>query len=288
MVKMKRYLITICLILISTSIAIAETQKSSEITLIYIDDDTLDAYGSYPFTRDKYGIFINKIFGKYLPKLLYFDIIIDLPSKETPELDEELFKSIKDKSNIVFCSTVADKKVDSSLYKGHVQSSLLQKYQKLTKGKGAFMPQKGIIDNGGKYSISSLAIDNEKMFNKFPTIYKINTNYYLSTPIYLALMNFSVNPDSIIQGDLMSIRGNIIETNKHGQFDINFEYSFNTFSFIDVIQQNIDKKYINDKIVFIGINATGTGDYLPTKKSLRTHGLELCACATQTIIDKIK
>lgn len=73
--------------------------------------------------------------------------------------------------------------------------------------------------------------------------------------------------------------------NAKGLYEINFQFEFNEFSYLEVIEGKVDSTYIDDKIVLLGKNATETGDYLPTPISNRYQGTKLLASAIQTLIE---
>ncbi|MBT3879114.1 MAG: adenylate/guanylate cyclase domain-containing protein [Candidatus Scalindua sp.] len=62
------------------------------------------------------------------------------------------------------------------------------------------------------------------------------------------------------------------------------EFTFNYFSFCDVIEGKIPPDTFNNKIVFLGATASGLGDFIATPFSSQTPGVEKHATVTENIL----
>ena len=283
---------SILLILISLIFAAGcktKAVESQDITLIYIDEKTINHFGTYPWTRDKYALFIDAIYKKYNPKVVYFDIIIDLPSKETPQLDKKLFKSVKGKNNLVFCTALSDKEINNRHYKAfHIPKKQVV-HTPVFSSNGGLFPLKEIVDNGGIVSISSLPPGVKGQYNNFPAVYDIKGHMYVSTPIMLYSLYKNISVKNLkFSLNQMYANSQKMPLNETGFIKINFNYSFKKFSYVSVIKGDVDSSLINNKIIIVGKNAIGLSVKFPTKVSLQFNGSELVACATQTLLYALK
>lgn len=262
------------------------TNISEDIILIYITDDTIEQFGSYPFTRDKYGLFVTSLYKYYRPKSVYIDLLISEPSKETPQLDQVLIDAVKGKSDLFFCAALSERKVDHQIYIGS-EHSYLKAANSIT-GKGGFFPIEPLISNGARLSLSSLFLSKQDYFETMPTVVSIDNHQYLSTPLSLVL-SYLDRPFIILNDrGQMALEGKSLAADSKGQFKIAFERSFPQFSMHDIIDNKIPPNSVNDKIIMLGALYTGGTDYLATREKTRMPGTELVAHATQTLIDLVR
>lgn len=268
-------------------------KPSNEIVLIYIDDKSIHGYGTFPWTRNRYAEFINALYDHYSPKVLYFDILIDLPSKENPSHDLKLFNAAKGKNNIIFCAAVSNdtnsilKYIDNenhyikqTLPKKNVSKSLI------FRGIGGDFPLLGLISNGAHIGISTVIPDKNNQFNNFPILFEVNGKFYFSSvgKVLMLYNNINLNEIKFIDNKLVIGEKNL-KLHNFATIKINFNYSFNEFSFIDAANKKIEKGQLNNKIILVGNQATGAGDYLPVEISNRFQATKLVACAVQTLQD---
>ena len=119
-----------------------------------------------------------------------------------------------------------------------------------------------------------------------PTLFNISGSYFLSAPLVISTLYRDVSRDNIKFINNSLIMGERkIPLNARGLHEINFQFEFKEFSYLEVIEGKVDRKVIDNRIILLGFNATGTGDYLPTPASKRYHGTKLLASAVQTLMD---
>jgi len=268
-----------------------ELQKniSEDITIIYVDDQSIQHYGSLPWTRDKYAKFINAIYEKYSPKAVFIDIIFDLPSKETPELDKVLFESIKGKKNLVFCSTISDNEVKEEYYIKQAFPKSNVKNSTIFRSKGGYLPLPEIINSGGEVGIAAVGSDKNGLYKYFLTLIQIENSYFLSTSVKLLMLYKDIPQESIqfLNNELIiGYKKLLLDT--WGRYEVNFYFGFKKFSYLDIINREVDSKYIDKKIILLGANATGINAYYPTSENLRFEGTEYLACSIQTLLEWYK
>lgn len=256
---------------------------SEDIVLVYITDDTIDRYGSFPFTRDRYGLFISSLYESYKPKSAYIDVIISEPSKETPQLDQVLIDAVKDKPNLFLCAAISKRKVDHQAYRSSAFSRL--RVANSVKSKGGLFPIKPLVSNGAQLSVSSIYPAKDGYYDAMPTVFSIGKHQYLSTPLALAesYMGFEILESN--KNGPITLNGKSLVTDSKGGFKVSFSHKFGQFAMHDIIDKRISPKLVNGKIVMLGILYTGGVDYLPTRKQLRMAGTEFTAHATQTLIE---
>lgn len=273
-------IIQIILIFVSTIWA----NTSNNIAIVYITDDTLQKYGSFPLSRDVYAKFIDKLYENYSPKVVSINLTIDLPNKSDIEGDVQLFKSTKDKKNLIFSGLLSNSILDHTKYEQQqVQPSRIN--TEIRERKGAFLPLSPLIKNGGYFGILNASVDTNGYIISFPFVYNINKKYYTSIlfkiiSLYknIPLKQFILNKQTFKSENLN------IDNLYFGELIPKLTYNFNTYTYDDILENKVNKEYINGKIILFDINATGVESTFPVKDNLQMNSSLYLANVIETAL----
>ena len=282
---MHKLLSTVSSLLLLVSSGICEQPVKSGIVIIEVNDQTIRHYGTFPWGRDKYGNFFNQLYLKYSPKVVFSSFIHDIPSLETPELDNILFESIKGKKNLLFCAGLSDLPMDTLPYEQFSIRKDQVKCSAVPESLGGLFPLPALIKNGGLLAISSKFSDEKGYFNNFPTINRVGPTYFTTMPIMVFCLYSDIAITELVFAEAgIEVRGKLMPYNKSGMFEIDYSYEFKTFTYQEVMNGSIPQSDLKGKIVVFGANATGWSEFVPTSKKLRHPSLHIDACAIQTLI----
>lgn len=76
-----------------------ERQLSDQILFVHISDEDIQAFGSWPITRDFYG-YMTYVLSEMEAKVIAFDLLFDQPDKLYPEYDRVLANFFESASNV--------------------------------------------------------------------------------------------------------------------------------------------------------------------------------------------
>lgn len=199
-----------------------ENPSPEDIIIIGIDDESLLEIGNWPWSRSIHGKLLDVI-KEQTPKLIIFDIIFDIETKE----DKILAKKIKDLNNVVlssYLSSSADPKLNVILFQ--LRESV------------------PILKNSATYNgVSNLILDKDKVVRKGKLYFEdFNKNQYCS----LALYAYSHIKKIPVQSLLKTFPS---------EFYINFSggpFNIKVIPYHSIIRKEIDISILKNKIVFIG------------------------------------
>ncbi|MEN2983995.1 MAG: CHASE2 domain-containing protein [Dictyoglomaceae bacterium] len=199
-----------------------EKKPPKDIVIIGIDDESLLEIGNWPWSRTVHVKLLDIIKGQK-PKLIVFDIIFDIETKE----DKIFAKKIEALNNVLLSSYLfssADPKLNVILFQVRESTPLLKK---------------SAIYNG----ISNLVLDKDKVVRKGKLYFEdFNRNKYYS----LALYAYSYVTKTSIPSLLKIFPS---------EFYINFSggpYNIKVIPYYSILKGEADVSILKNKIVFIG------------------------------------
>lgn len=252
--------------------------NSNRISIIYINDNTLKKYGSYPLSRDFYAKFINSIYKNYTPKVVSMNIIFDLYDEVNPQLDQKLFDSVKGKYNLVFLGSISKKKLNhEKYYPWSINSNEIR--TKLKMRKGAFFPLPKLLYNGASLGIGSFFYNGKEGDSFFPLIYNIEGIYYPS--LALSIIQLYDQRHKILYDDRLERKYDTLYNIQKGNYYPKLTYTFDIFSYDDILEYKVDKKYIDNRIILFGTNIIGI-----SKNNDKMTGTMFLANTLESILNK--
>ena len=241
------------------------------IIVVEIDDRAINDFGRWPWPRGYHAEFLD-IIGKYKPKAVVFDILFTEPEAEHPEEDKQLALKAKKLGNVFFASYFDLYPDKGKTLKARRETLPLEELARSAKGSGFVNIT---VEPDGKVRRLPLFIEYEGKAQ--PSLDLAAASYYLGADPAKA----------------------VARTDDRGFMWVNYAAAFDRFkrvSFSDIPlsanqldkgeKPNIDLNIFKDKIVIVGLTATGTEDYWTTSVSELYPGVGIRASSINTILQK--
>jgi len=267
-------------------LTIGTTSLCDDITIIAINKETVEKLGPFPFTRDKYADIIEALYDSYRPKCVFLNLLIAQYKKDESKTDKLLVDAVRGKPNLFFSGMVSDIVAEHGSYENSQFD--ITDYRRIYDAGGAVFPLQEIVQNGAFMSISDLGINKDGIAEAMPTVVQIDGNNYLSTPLFLTAVYLGADPRDILIKNSLRYGKNKIKPDSSGWFRIDFEHTFEEYSYHDVVNGTAPQASINGRIILIGIINPGLEPYIPVGSVRAVAGVEVIANATQTLIDELR
>jgi len=289
----EQYLLTFTLLLISallvysqaakridllaydTAINISPANIDENTVIIAIDEKSLNSIGQWPWRRAIHAQLIDKL-TKYNAELISLDILFSEKSSNYPEDDELLAKAIKNNGNVVlplhlqpltYGGTLVEilpiaPLVQAAKGLGHVHVDLDQDGL----ARGLYL-NSGVGDAHWPSISMAMASEINPMIQYLRMIESLNSAPYMSVNTQYRLIPFA-GPGG----------------------------TFPTYSYLEVMLDQVPADVFRDKTVLIGATASGLGDIIPTPVSragtpmsgVELHANAFSALMTNTAISPVE
>lgn len=251
-----------------------ERKIDPNIIIIEIDDKSLEEFGRWPWTRGYHAAMLD-IIEDYDPAVVVFDILFSEPQAEHPEEDKLLAYQSKKLGN-VFHAAFFDLKEDKFTIGRHLKAikATLPLPELITSSKGA-----GFVN---------ILVEPDGKVRKMPLFLKYENKTYASLDLLAAAYYLGKDAAELN-----------IPTDKDGMMWLNYAADFQKFkriSFSDIaysfdqIQKgekpDVDLSALKDKLILIGLTATGAEDFWPTSVSPLYPGIGIRAISINTILQR--
>ena len=234
-----------------------QSQVSSDIVLVAIDDETIEALG-YPLSRDFQASLID-ILSKAGARVIGFDILFRDPDRYNPKYDVLLAAMTKQAGNV--CHAVGFKIEDKELIRVEEMLSPL--------------PQ--VLETAKSLGHINIIPDIDGVVRKIPLVIKYKDRVYLSLGCQMAADYLEIPQAKIRIGKEEVILGKIhIPVNRRGEMLINYGpgAGFRRYSFLEILQSfrmlkegkisSLNLSCFKDKLVLVGVTASGASDLRAT------------------------
>lgn len=252
----------------------AELEKN--IVIVGIDDRSLNQLGRFSSWTRSYHAQLIDVLAEAEARVIVFDVLFSEPAPD----DDELAASIRNAGNVIF---------------PFVYTILPHKSTAI----GQTIALDSIIRPLGTFEESALAVghanmipDEDGIMRRLPLVVPNNGHYEpsLALTAIAKYLRRSQAIESPIKDNSLPFAGRTISLDDSGNMLINYTddsaapLNFETVSYVDVLRDNISSVSFQDKIVVIGVTATGLGDTFWTPMGRIMNGVELHAAAMQTIL----
>ncbi len=244
---------------------------SPDIIVVEIDDRAINDFGRWPWPRGYHAELLD-ILDKYKPKAIVFDILFTEPQVEHPDEDKQLALETKKLGNVFFASFF----------------DLYPDKGKTLRARGETLPVAELARSAKGFGFVNITVEPDGKVRRLPLFIEYEGKAQPS--LDLAAASYYLGAD---QAKLVT------KTDKKGFMWINYSSSFDRFkrvSFSDIPlsanqldkgeKPNIDLNIFKDKIVIIGLTATGAEDYWSTSVSSLYPGVGIRASSVNTILLK--
>lgn len=249
-----------------------EKEPEEKVVIVGIDDRSLEKLGHFSlWPRSYYAQLINKL-TEAKARVVVFDILFAEPTSA----DEELAKAIKNAGNIILpvIYTVPQQTARPE--------SLIKPLPIFEAGAAALGHANVTADADGVVRRLSIAIGSGSDYE--PALALAAVAKYLRRPEVI---------ESPIKDSALPFAGRLIPLIDNNEMLINYLSSppgsggiasFETVSFVDVINGEAAPALFQDRIVIIGATASGLGDTFWTPMGQMRLGVEIHASAVHTIL----
>ncbi len=251
-------------LLFSTRNYLPHPSWDSRIVVIGIDDATLRQYGQFPLSRDRYTQLLETLEASP-PATIGFDILFTEPTS----YDEQLAEAMAINGQVVLAIAPGLQKqtllpvpiLDHVTAKGHIAKNA--DLDGVTRQLSLY------INQVPSFSMTLL----EKYNHSLQQTFSANSTNSRKSLVQLPPLQSTVNAQSVLINWLGPTQGN---------------QGIPTYSFIDVVEKKVDTAKLKNKIVLVGLTATGANDPLktPFDQIPPTSGVYLHAAVIDNILNK--
>jgi CHASE2 domain-containing sensor protein len=267
-----------------------EKKANPEILIIEFDDASIEHFGRWPWPRGYHASLLH-ILAQFQPRAIGYDIIFSEPLLEHPEEDKLFAEETKKAGDVFFAAffTLAEEKTAQK--KERVDFSgkeeILAKYALplSVTPKGFFqaedvtLPLPELLEASAGFASVNSPPEPDGLSRSMPLLIEAEGKLYPTLPLSLAAKFFGAAKEEIVvqPGKYILIKGRKIPLDQKARLWLNFPGGFTSFprlSFAqlaksyDQICKNekplFDLTQIKDKIVLVGLTATGTSDLRST------------------------
>ncbi|MFA5339613.1 MAG: CHASE2 domain-containing protein [Candidatus Omnitrophota bacterium] len=246
---------------------------STDIVVIEIDDASLKAFGRWPWDRGYHAELLD-IIDDYGPKTIVFDIIFSEPEEDKPAEDELLSKQTKITGN-VFYSAFFELRQDD-----------LKK--NIVKPRDITLPLPELQRNAKGVGFVNILVEPDGKVRKVPVELTHKGKKYLSLDALAAAHFLGTSFEKL---DVRTDANRMMWINYPGAYAGFKRISYAAVALSGVQAQDgekpaVDLKTLKDKIVIIGLTATGSEDFWATPVSTLYPGVGIRASAINTILTR--
>ncbi|PKK84705.1 MAG: hypothetical protein CVT49_02455 [candidate division Zixibacteria bacterium HGW-Zixibacteria-1] len=277
-----------------------EDNFSTNIVLIDIDDRTLNAYGDWPWGRDKIADLLAAV-GSGEPKTILLDMYFapDI-NEDTSGHTEILAGQMSWIKNVVVPyelspSEIMKNKISTPkyLYNSAMQVTsdlgILDENASLLTHK-IFLPPDPICEYAGGLGFKYNVFDKDRKIRWQPLIAYYEGYYYPSVALMAAANYKSIEPSSMVIDGGTSIRvgTTLIPTNEHGELFINYNKpgkSFQQVSAADVLSESYKASNLKGKLAIISVSSEFISDFYNTPIADNLHSTEKTANVIENIVN---
>ena len=244
---------------------------SPDIVIIEIDDASLKAFGRWPWDRGYHAELLDMI-EEYGPRTIVFDILFSEPEEDKPGEDKKLADFTKRLGNV--------------FYSAFFELGQDDFRKNIIKPRDITMPLPELQESAKGVGFVNIIVEPDGKVRKVPLRLAHKGNDYLSIDMLAASHFLGVESGKLtIRTDANSM----MWINYPGEFARFKRLSFAAVALSGIQSQDgekpeIDLNMLKDKIVIIGMTATGSEDFWATPMSTLYPGVGIRASAINTIL----
>lgn len=256
-----------------------KTEPDENIVIVSIDDKTLGQLGHLLSWPRSYHAQLTDTLVKAKARVIVFDLLFAEPASG----DEELATSIRDAGNVILPVIYTPTVTDSTVTRQIVRSISFVKPLAIFEQEAFAVGHANVVP------------DFDGVIRRLPIVIRSGNEYEPSLAL-ATVAKYLRRPeviDSPVKDNVLPFAGRFIPLTNNNEVLINYLVSaqnsggivnFQTVSFVDVLNEEIDLIFFRDKIVLIGSTASGLGDTFWTPMGIVMNGVEIHASAIHTIL----
>lgn len=291
-----------------------ERKINPAIQVVEIDDNSIDSLGRWPWPRGYHASFLQ-ILSEFHPKAIGYDILFSEPNLESPEEDLALAKKTQDLDSVIYPAffVISDQNLESKNLKTipqEIQDKFALDYKisprdRFLKAYDRYYPIPILAKACFGIGLVNVPADLDGAVRRLPLVIEFQDRLYASFDLVVIARYLDVSikdvkvspPNIILYKDSKPLVK--IPIDEKGQMLINYAGGFNSLSRIsfqhvilayDQLKNKqrpiIELKDFKDKIILVGLSATGTTDIRATAFSENFPGVGIHANAINNILNR--
>jgi adenylate cyclase len=240
------------------------------ITIVAIDDRTVQETGSYPLSRTTLAQLVDRL-GQMAPQVIAIDLLFVDPGQ--PEGDRALAASLRKVPSVLAAAGIFD----------HSQQTVVNgsnsELQAVPAASHVLLPLKALTEVAA-VGMVNVATDSSGVPRHVPLLLRSGDQLVPSFPLRAA--SIAVRQDPIIGPHEITLRNRAIRTDLGYSLPLRFygpRGTIRTMSASEVLKGDLDENLVRGKIVVVGAIVTGGGDVFPTPFDPVLPGAEVMATA---------
>lgn len=247
--------------------ALQTKEASKEVVFIEIDEESVNRFGRWPWSRSVLAKGISNVGSSSL-------LILDMVFSEPTPSDGILSQTLADQDNNLCgfflrqnaSSGISSQQMeilnDSTL---HRLSSQLGNRRVFVEAHEAEVNVESILSSCSMSATFSALRDSDQLFRKYPLAFSFSGELYPSIGAQALRMRYD---QDIFQTEerLFDLAGHSVSTDEKGFARLNYYplSSYQSYSFLALYDGKLEKSVLKDKIVILGITEIGVGDVRAT------------------------
>ncbi|OGC77585.1 MAG: hypothetical protein A2145_05640 [candidate division Zixibacteria bacterium RBG_16_40_9] len=272
----------------------------TDITIVTIDDKSLEQVGYWPWESDMLASLIYQI-SSGGPKVIGLDIPLNKKLLSDSASLHTLTLVVRKAGNVIlpmkfglaegpqFADPVPPAVMKSSYF---TYDSFIQlKSKPPLLAKDISYPELSLAKASADLGFINTEIDRDQKTRKEPLIINYGDNYYPALAIQVAKKFLQINSSDvkIDPGNAVQLKNVTIPIDNRGRMLINYNGPaglFQTYSAVDILKQKIDPAQFKNKVVLIGLTASGISPQVNTPFTFGLPSVEKTAQVVENIIHK--
>lgn len=278
---------------------ITNPKPPENITIVTIDERSIDEVGRWPWSRAKVAELINKV-SEGEPKVIGVDIMFSEP--ESKKADDALGRAIEDAGNVVLATgflvfTESSEKIMKEkpdyLWEHAIMDVKSTKdipWKDWMFNADSVLAPLDVIASGAEIGSVYTQPDKDGVLRWEILAIHYEDDYYASMPLQVARKYKGIKMESMSLhgGEGIKLGDEIIPTDLSGRILLNYrgaEGSFKYVSAADVLSGKADPAEFKDKVVMLGTSALATYDQKVTPLSANMPGIEKNATVVENLLN---
>ncbi len=251
-------------------IARGERAAPELVTIVAIDDDTVEKKGGYPLPRADLAAIVDAI-ARFEPRAIAVDLL--LLDHGSDRGDAALAQALDKRPTTIAAAAVFPKARQSITTEESGPAARLPRAEKF------LLPLKAFADHAA-VGVVNLTTDDSGTPRGVPMLFRTDDRIELSLPLRVAAL--ATNAEPTIEVDSLRLAGRHVPMDIGHVLPLAFygrHGTVPTISAASVLNGEIAKEAVRDRIVVIGATVTGGGDVFPTPFDPVMPGVEIIATA---------
>jgi adenylate cyclase len=252
------------------TIARGERAVPELVTIVAIDDDTVEKTGGYPLPRADLAAIVDAI-ARFEPRAIAVDLL--LLDRGNDRGDATLAQAFDKRPIVIAAAAVFPKARQTIATEESGPAARLPRAEKF------LLPLKLFADHAA-VGVVNLTTDDSGTPRGIPMLFRTGDNIELSLPLRVAAL--ATNAEPIIEVDSLMLAGRHIPMDIGHVLPLAFygrHGTVPTISAASVLNGEIAGEAVRGRIVVIGATVTGSGDVFPTPFDPVMPGVEIIATA---------